>query len=269
MKPAILLVEDDNGLRTALGELLEDSGYAVKQAENGKKALDLLEEQTFDVVVSDIRLGTIDGIQVMQATKKQPSPPVVILLTGYGSLDTAIEAVRAGAYDYMLKPTSSFDFLSRVADAVQQCQNQRRQQRVNAMIAQCAAEIHDVSGGVGVPEELFPEMNTTTAPTTTPSDETRLGVLSIDNSRHQAYLNGQPLSLTPIEFTLLSLLAKEPERVWRYPEIVRHTHNLYVNTTEARNLLRMHVHNLRHKIGPDCIVGVRGIGYILVPPELP
>lgn len=257
MKPHILLVEDDTSLRTTLTEVLEDAGYMVTHAENGEKALLNLENQQFEVVISDIRLGAIDGIQVMQAAKKQSSPPVVILLTGYGSLETAIEAVRAGAYDYILKPTNSFALLARVADAVQHCYAQRRQQRVNALISQCAAEIQGATPATPLNHTPIAEDE---------DDTITLGILSIDNNRHQAYLKGQPLRLTPIEFDLLCLLTKEPERVWRYTEIVRHTHNLYVSTTEARHLLRMHVHNLRHKIGPDCIVGVRGIGYMFVPP---
>jgi DNA-binding response OmpR family regulator len=258
MKPHILLVEDDDELREALGDLLGNAGgYRVTQAENGEQAIAFLGDATFDVVITDIRLGSTDGIQVMHAAKNLPLPPVIMLLTAYGSLDTAIEAVRAGAYDYMLKPTNSQEFLARVAQAVQRRQIELRQARVNKMITRCATEIYEN------PLEPVEPFSAHSQQVADPSF-VYVGPLCIDYDRHQVFLHEQPLNLTPTEYTLLTILTSEPERVWKYQEIVQQTHNLKASATEARELLRTHIHNLRHKIGPQLIVGVRGVGYMFV-----
>jgi DNA-binding NtrC family response regulator len=104
MSANILLVEDDPAARLALSRMLESVGYQVATAPDGSTAITMLSETSFDVVVSDMRLPDIDGVEVLQVATSLPFPPSVVLLTGYGTLDTAIAALRAGASDYLLKP---------------------------------------------------------------------------------------------------------------------------------------------------------------------
>lgn len=106
MTVRILVVEDSDALRDWLTRVLHRAGYTITQAVDGEEALALLRQtgeyrEPFDVVISDIMMGKVDGVQVTQAARNQAEPPEVILLTSQGSLDTATQAVRLGAFDYL------------------------------------------------------------------------------------------------------------------------------------------------------------------------
>ena len=102
----ILIIEDERAFGEVLQEGLSKIGYSVQLAENAEKALKLFVQREFDLVVADIRLPDMDGLQVLEKIKNHfPSPPV-ILMTGFGSVQNAVEAMRKGAYDYLLKPFS-------------------------------------------------------------------------------------------------------------------------------------------------------------------
>jgi two-component system NtrC family sensor kinase len=100
----ILVVDDEERLGRSLESLLTKAGYAVQTALDGKEALRLYAETSFDLVISDIRLPGMDGIQLLQEIRKQTPDAMVILMTAYASLDTALAAINMGAYDYLMKP---------------------------------------------------------------------------------------------------------------------------------------------------------------------
>ncbi len=103
-KPHILIVDDEPLVRRSLSELLTLSGYAVSTAGDGKEALELLKTYTADVVITDIKMPQMSGIQLLKEIKSTNSDIPVILITGYGSIESAVEAMREGAYDYVTKP---------------------------------------------------------------------------------------------------------------------------------------------------------------------
>jgi DNA-binding NtrC family response regulator len=102
----ILIVEDEPELGKVLLEGLSQNGYSLQLAENAEKALKLFKQKAFDLVVSDIRLPDMDGLQLLEHMKDHSVSTPVILMTGYGSVQNAVEAMRKGAYDYLLKPFS-------------------------------------------------------------------------------------------------------------------------------------------------------------------
>jgi DNA-binding NtrC family response regulator len=119
----ILLVEDDDTARRSIASVLERAGYIVDAVPDGEQAVALLNSSAsgpaFDVVLTDLLLGTLDGVAVLKAARAMPNPPEVILLTGYGTLQTAIEALRAGAFDYLLKPCRLDDLLRCIKGAAE------------------------------------------------------------------------------------------------------------------------------------------------------
>ncbi len=266
METQVLLVEDDATARLLLGEVLTGAGYDVTTAQDGETALELLSKQTFDVVITDIRMRKVGGIQVLYAAKQYTSSPAVILLTGYGSLETALEALRAGAYDYLLKPVDPNDLLERVEGAMQRRQSEQRQNNAVRIIAQGLAQLQ---GHVPLGDQ--PERrDNRVVPEQPPHEETRyitVGLLTIDSFRHTASFDGHMLHLTPIEYALLRCLAESTGRVLTYREIVRCSHGHEPEETEAQSLLKAHIRNLRRKIASDYLVNVRGTGYMLVDPE--
>lgn len=100
----VLVVDDETNFRKLLVRELERRGHQTSAAKDGAEALDLLQVDAADIVLLDLKMPGLDGIEVMRRLKDQPDPPEVIVMTGYGSVPTAIEAVKLGAYDYVTKP---------------------------------------------------------------------------------------------------------------------------------------------------------------------
>jgi signal transduction histidine kinase len=103
-KAKILVVDDEPGIRYFLEETLRDAGYHVVSAESGKMALDLVSREDFDVALLDLKMNGIGGLEVLAVLRQQSPDTVAIVLTAHGSTKTAIEALRQGVYDYLLKP---------------------------------------------------------------------------------------------------------------------------------------------------------------------
>ena len=102
----ILLVDDEANVRTVFSDVLKRAGYRVKAVENGHKAVKEVEEKTYNLALVDLRMPKMDGIEVLENIKKRKPEIPVIIYTGYGSVTTAVEAMRKGASDYLNKPFS-------------------------------------------------------------------------------------------------------------------------------------------------------------------
>ncbi|RJP75023.1 MAG: sigma-54-dependent Fis family transcriptional regulator [Candidatus Abyssobacteria bacterium SURF_17] len=100
----ILLVDDDSSLRKVLEFNLEQEGYAVMSASSGREALTLFDQQSPDVVITDIKMPGMDGIELLKEIKRRDIEALVIVITAFGTIDTAIDAMKLGAYDYITKP---------------------------------------------------------------------------------------------------------------------------------------------------------------------
>ncbi|GAB4111542.1 MAG: response regulator transcription factor [Roseiflexaceae bacterium] len=266
MQTEVLLVEDDSRARMLLSDVLTHAGYKVTTAADGEQALKLLDTPTeqpcpFHIVVSDIRLGGVDGIQVLQYARQTTNPPEVILLTGYGSIETAVAALRLGAFDYLLKPFAPADLLGCVLRAIEQKQAEQRQSEAIRVITSVVNQLRMVTPPIAEqPAE----------PAVRPPQVERfvqVGALTLDRFRHAASFEDKPLRLTPIEYALLLCLGEMQGRVIGYADIVRRTHGYTVEDSEAQGMLKVHVHNLRQKIDPNYLVNVRGTGYMLAAPE--
>jgi DNA-binding NtrC family response regulator len=107
----ILIVEDDPGLRFTMTDALEGNGFAVTGADNGVEAIRRLLDEAFDVVVTDLRLPGKDGMEVLRAARGKTPPPSVVVMTGYGSVESAVAAMKSGAEDYLTKPFSMEELL--------------------------------------------------------------------------------------------------------------------------------------------------------------
>ncbi len=103
--PSVLIVDDERPTREGLARALADE-YRVRLAENGEQALAMLAEEPADVVLTDLRMPGMDGLTLLRRILARQPQPVVILLTAYGSIETAVEAVKAGAYDFLQKPVN-------------------------------------------------------------------------------------------------------------------------------------------------------------------
>ena len=116
---AILVADDEPGIRTSLAEVLRDAGYRVETAADGAAALAALEANDFSAIVTDLRMPGADGLSVLQRTREISPQTIVILMTAHASIETAVEALRQGAMDYVLKPVIFDDLLGKIARALE------------------------------------------------------------------------------------------------------------------------------------------------------
>ncbi len=110
----ILLADDERSIAITLGDSLKDAGHSVELVDNGNTALDRLRRERYDLLITDIRMPGKDGIELLKAAKSLGADIEVIVITGHGTIPTAVEAIRHGAYDYVLKPFLNEDLVARV-----------------------------------------------------------------------------------------------------------------------------------------------------------
>lgn len=121
----ILVVEDEPGVLVTIQAILQMEGYEVQGVANGRDALNMVRTQAFDLILTDLRLGNDDGLDVLAELRRLAPDTVAIVLTGYASLESAIEAMRQGAYDYLAKPTDVEELKLTVARALERQRLQR------------------------------------------------------------------------------------------------------------------------------------------------
>jgi DNA-binding NarL/FixJ family response regulator len=117
-KKSILLVDDEESIRISLKRMLEKQNYKIETAENASMALNKLANHPYDLVLTDIMMGDISGYKLLKNIKEKYSNVIVLLMTGYASIESAIDALRLGATDYILKPCSKKEILSSIANSL-------------------------------------------------------------------------------------------------------------------------------------------------------
>src|SRR6201989_3004974 len=117
--PKILIVDDQRNMRTTLAMMLRGAGYEVEEAADGEQGSERGAHEAFDVVLTDLRMGTQDGIDVLRAIKDAQPMTEVIVMTAYGTIESAVEAMRLGAFDYIQKPFTEEELLVMISKAVE------------------------------------------------------------------------------------------------------------------------------------------------------
>jgi YesN/AraC family two-component response regulator len=133
----LLLVDDDPFILEGIGEDLESNGYLVTRASSGESAVELLESNQFDLVITDLVMASTDGIQVLKKTKELNSDIQVIILTGFGDIDSAVEALRSQADDFLLKPCESQEMLFRVKNCLEKQELTRKINLYQKILPMC------------------------------------------------------------------------------------------------------------------------------------
>jgi two-component system response regulator PilR (NtrC family) len=153
-KRSILLAEDEQLLRESLAELLESEGYEVAQAANGKEAYARILERPFDLVITDIKMPEMDGLTLLEQLRQVVPQTPVLVLTAYGTVESAVGAMRAGAVDYLLKPAQFNDVLVRVKRALELGELSRTR-RVLTEQAAAPSDFHNLVGDSPAMRKMF------------------------------------------------------------------------------------------------------------------
>lgn len=120
IKDKILVIDDEASIRASLQGILEDEGYQVKTTDSGRDGLDLLRKHNFDLILLDIWLPEMDGMEVLQKIKTMEENPQVVMISGHGTIETAVRATKLGAYDFLEKPLSLENVVVTIRNALKQ-----------------------------------------------------------------------------------------------------------------------------------------------------
>ena len=267
----VLVVDDEQPVRVTLKEVLSREGYEVLIASDGQEALQVMGDTAVDLVMVDLKMEGMDGLTLVGEIKQRWPATVLIILTGYATLESALKALRYGAHDYLLKPSGPEDIKRSVRQGLEK---RWREVRRKDLLAQIEAGLRELTAeglSMGIAKELGAVRDA--APSWTESPPLmEVGQLVIDLQKHMATLDGKPLNLTPVEFGALTHLAREAGRVVTCSTLVKEVQGYDCNEQEARTIVKTHIRHLRQKLeadpsNPEYILNVRGVGYMLVAPS--
>lgn len=254
--PRILIVDDEANICKILERTLARAGWESETAHDGEEALTKISMQAYDLILLDLYMEPVDGLQVLERIKQVDPETVVIILTAHGSLDSAVEALRLGAFDYLFKPASPESIQSRVKEGLgyRKAALQRRQlmsqiEALKSMLADLDED--ELIQYVSVPKERFLKSRN----------------LVIDRAHRTAILGEKLLDLTTTEFDALVLLVENSPQPVSPTLLVRHALGYEAQDKEAGDIIKWHIHQLRSKIEPlqdkpQYILTVRYKGYL-------
>ena len=262
----ILVVDDDKSVRNTLKEVLSREGYEVIAVESGEEALQTMRQVAVDLALLDLKLTGIDGLRVMEEIRKLWPSTVVIMLTGYATLESALGALRQGAHDYLLKPCEPDALKESVRKGLEKRWRDIRRKELLSRLEQGVRELSTVGLERAPKEEEVPPLQGEWEK----EDVLKVGQLIIDLRKHSVTIAGRPVNLTPTEFAVLSCLAKEAGNVLSCETLVSRVQGYECYEQEARMIIKTHISHLRQKLeedpsNPKYIINVRGVGYMLSP----
>jgi DNA-binding response OmpR family regulator len=264
MSAKILVVDDDPALLFSLKAVLTHDGYQVVAVETGELALEHIAGEDFDLALIDLKLGGIGGMEVLKGLKERSPDTMAIILTAHASLETAVEALRQGAHDYLLKPCTTEDLRESVRTGLAKRQREGQLPLPGGVAAAGSA---GSAGGPGSAAAGQPPAAATAA-ASEPGRFLQRGGVIVDLARHVTTVDGHLLELSPTEFALLAHLVKEAPRVVSAQDLLRVSQGYESEPWEAREIVRFHIYRIRQKAEAaagraDIIRTVRGIGYAL------
>ena len=252
-QPTVMFVDDDEEARQMYTLLLRRAGYTVVAVSSAEEALKRLDEMPADLVISDIMMPGLSGLDLLKKIRERRPDCAVILITAYANVEMAVQALRAGAFDYLTKPVETKKLLDTVARAGEALRWRWKHQ------AQAAP------ASLGAVPEAPPAASPLAAPEDAPFG---IGPVILDPGRLLITVNGQRVETTPTETQLFLYLCRNPHRVLAPQEMLREVRGLALEATEAAEMIRPHISSLRRKLlalsaDADVIETVRSIGYRL------
>ena len=251
----ILVVDDEAAIRLVICDALESHGYQVTTAADPAEALQSCERQEFDLALIDIKMpGNVDGLDLLTDITRRWPQTVVIMMSGYGTLDSAINALRKGALDYITKPASMSQIIESVERGLARRREESRHQHLIAQIEETLRELKRERATAALAENTEAERFVQTSE------------ITIDRQKRLVVRGGESIELTATEFDLLDYMARHADRIVTASELVKATQGYEISDIDARPMVRVHIRRLRQKLerdpdNPRTIVNVRGKGY--------
>jgi len=239
MKSNLLVVDDEDVARQSLTDILKLEGYNVASASNGQAAVEYVRTHPIDLMIVDLRMPGMDGLEVVQVVNQIAPDTEVVLLTAFASTESAVQALRLRIHDYLMKPAPPAQVIATVKKGLA-----RRSAKLQAKSN--SGEISEIDEG---------------AVEYTLNDGT-----VVDLSRRQIRIGRKIAYLTPAEGRLLRILMENAGKVFSHRELVLLVQGYDTSQREAPEILRPLVSRLRHKLAKfpalsERVASVRGTGY--------
>jgi len=259
----ILIVDDDHRLRLSLSLVLQKGNYRVETAANAETALECLRLHDYGIMFLDLNMPGMNGIDLLNEVHKHYPHMPVLILTAHAELESAIQAVRLGARDYLIKPIEPVLILAHVAEILAENEQPARKKEIVAQIQDLLAELQKIDGEDTTPTGMLVALS--------PADPARFlkkGGFELDLHARHASLNGRYISITGIYFDYLGTLLRHAPKAVAYQTLVKESQGYETTIVEAKDLTRWRIHELRKVIEanprqPQYILTVRGTGYRL------
>lgn len=257
----ILLVNDEINICSGLNAILARDGHEIRAVHSAEDALTSLTSATCEVAIVDVGLSGVKGDELIAILRSRWPHLAILLLTGQGTLESAMAAIRAGACDYLLKPAQPQQIRQAVWKALATMRERQHQVELLASLRTILAQI----------DHLHSQNQFEPALSTKPSSEPRRFLIDdivVECQTHEIRRNGRVISLTPSEFSLLQILAANSGEVVDYVTLAQTTLGYTTEVWEAKELVKRHILTLRQKLEPNpdapkYIVNIRGVGYRL------
>lgn len=252
----ILIVEDEEKIARFVTLELEHEGYQVEHAADGRTAVDLALERDYDLILLDVLLPQLNGMEVLRRVRKHKDVPV-IMVTARDAVMDKVAGLDAGADDYLTKPFAIEELFARIRVALKRAEAVRAASRVGGIGAG--------AGGAGAGAAAMPPASDSVQTAAAPSPATlTVGSVALDPDRREVTVGGSPIALTAREFDVLALLMAHAETVLTRERIAHEALGYeYVGDT---NNVDVHIAHLRAKIedagSARIIQTVRGVGYV-------
>lgn len=270
----ILIVEDDTNILFFLERMLSNQGYRVTGVSSGEAALPLIQQGKFDLAILDLNLGHgIGGMDVLARFRSDSADTSIILLTGNATLETAIESLRQGAHDYLLKPAMAEEIRKSVRAGLEKRRQMQQQREREMVLSQLEQNLEDSLKKLRGTATAVPNSNgpRETEPQPHSDDDGRYlqrGNLQVDLPRRVMMIDGRVIDLSATEYDLLLYLLQEVPRIVPPQELVRQIQGYNLEESEAGTITRTHIYRLRQKIkevapSTPVIRTVRGVGYTI------
>jgi DNA-binding response OmpR family regulator len=253
----------------AVARALNLMGYETQEANTGYAALQRLNDQAFDLMLLDMRMPEMDGIEVMRRAHQQYPDLLILVLTGHATLESAIAAVKAGAVDYLLKPVVIADIALAVDTALRSRVGQLQQKYWLRQVGEAMGEALNAlrQAEVPLPVPLAVE----------PAAERflQVGSMTLDRSKRLLVMSEEPsriIELSKGEALVLALLMECSDQVLSCRQLVHTAWGYELDERESQSVVRPYIFRLRQKIEidpdhPQVIQTVRGSGYLFQAPR--
>ena len=237
MKSNILVVDDEPVARQSLTDILKLEGFIVGSVPNGQAAVEHIRTHTVDLMIVDLKMPGMDGLEVIQVVNQTSPDTEIILLTAHGSIETAVQALRLRIHDYLLKPASPAQIIASVKKGLSR-HDRSRVSNAAVTSTESTQEVYTLKDGT-----------------------------MVDLSRRQIKFKNKIEHLTPAEGRVLRILMENEGKVFSHRELVLLVQGYDTSQREAPEILRPLVSRLRHKLAAfpslsEKVVSVRGTGYL-------